>query len=212
MIVSNARVVQFLSCTQCSRVTRYVDACVCVFVFVCVCLCACACVFVCLCLCACTQCSRVSCYVMVVRAEALECGSWRPGAVPAWLPRNRWSLPRCSPPPPPPPSPPPSPAAHHLPTFHIAHLHSSFLPSRSCPTSFSITCSAPTFPSQTFLLLPLAVITGYLAFLSSIYPIFRLLLLPVQSHHIHHIIPIFLSLLESTSSPSYTSSTSSGPS
>ena len=172
MIVSNARVVQFLSCTQCSR---------------------------------------VSCYVMVVRAEALECGSWRPGAVPAWLPRNRWSLPRCSPPPPSPPPPPPA-AAHHLPTFHIAHLHSSFLPSRSCPTSFSITCSAPTFPSQTFLLLPLAVITGYLAFLSSICPIFRLLLLPVQSHHIHHIIPIFLSLLESTSSPSYTSSTSSGPS
>ena len=147
-------------------------------------------------------------------AEALECGSRRPGAMcpPArQLPGNRWSLPRCSPPPPSPPPPPPA-AAHHLPTFHIAHLHSSFLPSRSCPTSFSITCSAPTFPSQTFLLLPLAVITGYLAFLSSICPIFRLLLLPVQSHHIHHIIPIFLSLLESTSSPSYTSSTSSGPS
>ena len=50
------------------------------------------------------------------------------------LPGNRWSLPRCSPPPP------PASPAHHLPTFHIAHLHPSFLPSRSCSTSFSITC------------------------------------------------------------------------
>ena len=97
--------------------------------------------------------SRVGRYVMVVRAEALECGSWRPGAVPArQLPGNRWSLPRCSPPPPPPPPPPASPA-HHLPTFHIAHLHPSFL-LRSCPTSFSITC--PLFHQSS----PLAQITG----------------------------------------------------
>ena len=102
-------------------------------------------------LCSSISISRVGRYVMVVRAEALECGSWRPGAVPArQLPGNRWSLPRCSPPPPPPP---PASPAHHLPTFHIAHLHPSFL-LRSCPTSFSITC--PLFHQSS----PLAQITG----------------------------------------------------